>query len=440
MCSIIPPYLLESLCNCEDDEVRESAHSTFALQETLHKHRHDLFAAKCASLGHQHGDHGHHDHGSAPQGIIPGALLEAVSTSDEVDDETKKAAQKSLQLSQEVRDDRATVAVATSDAAVTVSGLAAEAGPEGTETGFWRGVYDMKNKGDANKPWTFSLLPGRAVRLEGQAPSKDKAVNEAYDNALNVLQFYKKHFNYNSLDNNHMPVKSSVHFGQSLGNAFWLSSSEQMVYGDGNTFIHNFTGCIDVIGHEMTHAVTQYNSALEYKDESGALNEHLSDVFGIMVKQMVEDETAENADWLIGEGCLLPGVKGVSLRNMKNPGTAYNDPRFGADLQPASVAEVPAVMAKYGDFIRNRDYGGVHIFSGIPNRAFVLAATAFGGYSWERAGQIWWKVVTERRIGKNCTFVQFADATVDAAAELYDADAAKIVRDAWTQVGVVRTV
>lgn len=72
----------------------------------------------------------------------------------------------------------------------------------------------------------------------------------------------------------------------------------------------------------------QYNAGLVYKDESGALNEHIADVFGIMVKQMHENEDSKNADWLIGEGCLLPGVKGVSLRSMKQPGTAYDDPRF----------------------------------------------------------------------------------------------------------------
>lgn len=105
-----------------------------------------------------------------------------------------------------------------------------------------------------------------------------------------------------------------------------------MVFGDGNTFLRNFTGCIDVIGHELTHAVTDYTSPLKYQGQSGALNEHVSDVFGIMVKQRVENETAETADWLIGEYCLLPGVKGVALRSMKNPGSAYDDPRFVSSI------------------------------------------------------------------------------------------------------------
>jgi Zn-dependent metalloprotease len=96
-------------------------------------------------------------------------------------------------------------------------------------------------------------------------------------------------------------------------------------------------------------------------------------------------------------------------------------------------------MATYGDFIRDSDYGGVHVFSGIPNRAFATAAIAFGGYTWEKVGKIWWKVVTGGSIPSNCTFIQFADATVDAAKALYGDDAAKIVRDAWNEVGVVRT-
>jgi Zn-dependent metalloprotease len=78
----------------------------------------------------------------------------------------------------------------------------------------------------------------------------------------------------------------------------------------------------------IQHAVTEHTSPLVYQGQPGALNEHISDVFGIMIKQKFENETADKADWLIGEGCLLPDVKGVALRSMKEPGTAYNDPRF----------------------------------------------------------------------------------------------------------------
>lgn len=80
----------------------------------------------------------------------------------------------------------------------------------------------------------------------------------------------------------------------------------------------------------------------------------------------------------------------------------------------------------------------MHIFSGIPNKAFYLASVAFGGYSWEKAGQIWWKALNSGRVPAKCTFLQFADVTVDIAEELYQEEGAKIVRDAWNEVGVVR--
>jgi hypothetical protein len=120
----------------------------------------------------------------------------------------------------------------------------------------------------------------------------------------------------------------------------WDPEKLQMVFGDGAEFLNNFTGCIDVIGHEISHAVTEYTTPLNYHGQSGALNEHISDVFGIMIKQKIQDEKADVADWLIGEECILPGVKGVALRSMKAPGKAYNDPRFVCQYGPQTTTAV----------------------------------------------------------------------------------------------------
>lgn len=86
------------------------------------------------------------------------------------------------------------------------------------------------------------------------------------------------------------------------------------------------------------------------------------------------------------------------------------------------------------------DDGGVHIYSGIPNKAFFLVATAFKGFSWEKAGKIWWQTMICGKVPVNCTFRQFADVTVECAEELFGEEAARIVRDAWTQVGVTRGI
>ncbi len=91
---------------------------------------------------------------------------------------------------------------------------------------------------------------------------------------------------------------------------------------------------VDVSDMYPQHAVTEDICSIQYQGESGALNEHISDVFGIMTRLWAEKKTTAECDWLIGEGCLMPGVKGVALRNMKFPGTAYNDPQVCQTMEP----------------------------------------------------------------------------------------------------------
>lgn len=349
VCSIVPFYLLEAMSKSSDPKVRECGLKSLACQERVHKSRFESFQAKIRAH-HQthHQGQGHtHDH----HGIVPPHLLEAIATSESSSQSAKDSAQKTLSLSQQIKDFRAEASESSSTATDTLpeSLAAARSKPKEkvpptptkpSETGFYRYVYDMQGKGDDERPTTLRLLPGKLVRSEGDADTSDKATDEVYNNTLTVLNFYKEFFNFNSLDGEGMPIVSSVHFDTNMGNAFWWDGKNQMVYGDGDDYLYNFTGTIDVIGHEMTHAVTQFSSNLQYWRESGALNEHLSDVWGIMVKQWVEKETADVADWLIGEGVLLPGVKGVALRSMKAPGTAYDDPRFVSPSMPMGLTKV----------------------------------------------------------------------------------------------------
>lgn len=280
-----------------------------------------------------------------------------------------------------------------------------------------RRIYDAKNK---------STLPGVLVRVEGGAPVNDPAADEAYDGAGWTYDLYKNVYRRNSVDDKGLTLDSTVHFSEKYDNAFW--NGAQMVYGDGDGKIFNrFTKAIDVIGHELTHGVTQYTAKLEYQDQSGALNEHISDVFGSIVKQYSLKQNATQADWLIGQGLFTPKIHGVALRSMKAPGTAYDDPLIGKDPQPAT-------MSDYND--TTEDNGGVHINSGIPNHAFYLISADIGGYSWEKSGMIWYKTLD--LLEKNSNFEDMAACTFEAAGNLFGNNSAEqeSVRKGWNGVGI----
>jgi Zn-dependent metalloprotease len=203
-----------------------------------------------------------------------------------------------------------------------------------------------------------------------------------------------------------------------------------MVFGDGDGEIFNrFTIALDIIGHELSHGVTEDESQLQYFNQSGALNESNSDLFGSMIKQFVKKQTATEADWLIGEGLLARGINGVALRSMKDPGSAFDDPLLGKDPQPKHMDQFVNTFD---------DNGGVHINSGIPNHAFYQVATRLGGYSWEKAGRIWYDSLRDPRVRPNTGFQKFARITSDVAGRLYGVDSAerKAVGDGWGAVGI----
>ncbi|MBD0425122.1 M4 family metallopeptidase [Streptomyces sp. NPDC052309] len=301
----------------------------------------------------------------------------------------------------------------------TVIGAPAVALPAGAEPGQpHRTVYDARHGTD---------LPGTKVRGEGDAPGKDATVNRAYAGLGATFELLLKAYGRDSIDGAGMPLDATVHYDRDYNNAFW--NGEQMVFGDGDGEIFlDFTIPVDVIGHELAHGVTQHTANLTYFGQSGALNESVSDVFGSLIKQYTLGQTATEADWLIGAGLLAPRVTGVALRSMKAPGTAYDDDVLGKDPQPATM----------DDYVRTgRDNGGVHINSGIPNRAFHLFAVRLGGHAWERAGQIWYDVLTGGELEQDAQFTDFATLTVKAARERYgDGEELEAVRKAWEQVGV----
>ena len=280
-------------------------------------------------------------------------------------------------------------------------------------------VYNMKH---GTNPSAAQLLwdNGKTVK------SLDKQAKHVVDAGSATWNFYYQLYGRNSVDNLGLLLRHYIHYSSKYDNAMWDGS--EMVYGDGDGKIFgDFTSDPDIIGHELTHGVTQNESNLDYENQSGALNESLSDVFGIMVKQRMLNLDVKKSDWLIGENVLIG--KKYALRSMKAPGTAYvNHPQLGTDPQPATMDKFVHLPNT-----QRGDNGGVHTNSGITNYAFYVAAFNIGGFSWEKTGKIWYDAMTDKALKNNATFSDFKNLTIQHAGKLFGSGSneEKGVTNAW---------
>lgn len=255
-----------------------------------------------------------------------------------------------------------------------------------------------------------------------------KAAVSAHDYASAVYDFYKNVFNRNSIDNNGMSIISTVHYGSNYNNAFW--DGTQMVYGDGDgsTFTY-LSGDLDVVGHEMTHGVTERSANLNYENQSGALNESMSDIMGVLIqtynKYNVKSGgtwTFNSADWVVGDQIYTPSITGDALRSLANP-TLYDQPAHMNNYQ-----NLPNTQAG--------DWGGVHTNSGIPNKAGYLVAQAIGN---EKTAKIYYRALTTY-MTPTTDFLGARNYLIQAATDLYGSGSAEVtaVNNAFNSVGIVQ--
>ena len=287
--------------------------------------------------------------------------------------------------------------------------------------------YSLTDMTKAAKIYTYNMnnssyetsLPGTLVTdtdTTFNSVVQGAAVDAHYNIGL-VYDYFKNSLNRNSYDNAGAAIKSSVHFGSNYNNAYW--NGVQMVYGDGDgTQFKALSAAIDVVAHEFTHAVTEKTANLEYRSQSGALNESMSDVFGYLVEGVV-------TDWQMGEDCTTPNISGDALRDLRDP-TLYNQPAHMNNYLVSPETE-------------NGDWGGVHTNSGIPNKAFYLLASTINDNS--KTSKIYYRALTTYLTSTS----QFADARaalLQATTDLYGATGAEYtaVANAFTQVGVGGTV
>lgn len=408
-CHIIPIHVLQAIANSNaaSSNSRAIASKTILKIKAIHQAREDAQAKLAAGEPHAH------------QGIVPSYVFQAILDSDTASEQSKGQAKNCL----------AGIAALKAGKKPQTPGKPATSTPH-----LFRVIFDSHET-------DIERQKGTEVIIEGHVPENpDPSAKQVYDHFGSTFKFYSEVLGRNSLDNKGLNLLGNVHFDDDNGktpgydNAFW--DDVGMAFGDGDSEIFNsFTLDLDVTAHELTHGVTHFTANLPYRFQSGALNESMSDVFGSMVKQYSLQQTAKQADWLVGQS-LFRNPKARALRDLANPGTAYkNIPEIGSDPQPK---DMDGWVNSSND--EDGDYGGVHVNSGIPNRAFHLAATAVGIYSWDPVGKIWYAALTDPalvHVNVKTAFKVFADLTVKHAKIIGGDAAVTAVTNAWRKVKVL---
>jgi len=266
-----------------------------------------------------------------------------------------------------------------------------------------KGIYTYDAKNRTSLPGTLWADADNVFNA-----TYDRAAVSAHVNAAKTYDFYKNTYGRNSYDNAGARLNSTVHYSTSYNNAFW--DGTKMVYGDGDgsTFTY-LSGALDVVAHELTHAVTEYSAGLVYQNESGAINEAVSDIMGTVAEYSV----GSNFDWLVGEDIYTPGVSGDALRSMSNP-AAYGDPDHYSKR-----------------YTGTQDNGGVHTNSGIVNKAAYLlgnggthTGVTVTGVGVPKLGAIYYRALTVY-LTPNSNFSSLRAAVVQSAKDLYGSTSAE---------------
>jgi Zn-dependent metalloprotease len=339
-------------------------------------------------------------------GFVPPHVIDHIARVTGKESADPGAAQRTAVVSKQFRDRRRRETLE----------LTALTGPQPGKTD--RQIYDCEGT------WELDVT---LVRGEGDPAVALESANAAYDNAGATRAFYDEVLNRQSYDNLGSPIVVNVNFGEDFNNALWYA--HHIVLGTGDEVVFtDFSKSPDVFGHELTHGVVEFTANLDYQSQSGALNESFADVFGSLVEQRLRGEDAGTANWLIGDEIMAEGLYGEALRSMAHPGTAYDNPIMGKDPQPAHMKDY------YAGPLDNQ---GVHINSGIPNRAFYLTAMEIGT---DAAGLIWYAGL--QNLWPTATFVDAAavlaaQARILARDDKVDRQAAQTVRAAFREVGVL---
>ncbi|SDP66976.1 M4 family metallopeptidase [Clostridium gasigenes] len=266
-------------------------------------------------------------------------------------------------------------------------------------------TYDANNASDVK---LANTLPGKLIVSDTPNFNEERqeAAIDAHYYVVKTNDYFKKNFNRKGFDNLGGTLKVSVHYGSNEVNAYF-NGRDTLFFGDGdNVMATNFAKSYDIVAHEFTHGVTKNSADLEYRGESGALNESFSDVFGCIIE--------EKNDWIIGEDVALPNNRFDLRRSLKDP-TLYKQ---------------PANMKDY--YQTSKDNGGVHTNSGIPNKAFYNIMTSVGV---EKASAIYYRALTTY-MNRKSVFIDARMALEKSAIQLYGAEEKWAVGKGFYDVGI----
>ncbi|RKQ28166.1 M4 family metallopeptidase [Oceanobacillus halophilus] len=246
---------------------------------------------------------------------------------------------------------------------------------------------------------------------------------DAHYNSETVYDYYLEEHGRNSLDDNGMAIISYVHFGTDYNNAFW--NGRHMTYGDGDgEFMVPLSAGLDVAAHEMTHGVISHTANLQYRNQSGALNESFADVFGALI---------DADDWEMGEDIMAPDAKAdgrTALRSLSNPGKF----EVSEERAPYGNGYYPEHMDEFYDMPISVDNGGVHVNSSITNHAAYLIGEQIGK---EKLGQIYYRALTVY-LTPTSDFSDARQAIVQSAVDIYGEGSEEVaaVESGFDQVGI----
>ena len=293
------------------------------------------------------------------------------------------------------------------------------------------GPYRLRQTADGNGIETYDMNNGTSYSNASDITSGSSVFNDptgvqAHYGAEQTHKYFSGNHGRNSYDNTGTTIKSYVSYNSNYVNAFWNGSV--MTYGDGDGVNYGPLVSLDIVGHEITHGVTEYAANLVYSYESGALNESFSDIFGEAIEQYA---TGSN-DWLMGDQ-IGAGGSGGALRSMSDP-NAKGDPD-----------------TYLGDnwYSGSGDNGGVHYNSGVQNFWFYLLTEGGNGTNdngdsytvsslgMDKAGAIAYRNLSIY-LGANSQYIDARTGAIQAAIDLYGADSAEEIAttNAWYAVGV----